>query len=1582
MKTMTMGRAAIAKATRLLLATVLLLGLMPTVAQADQGTMSVDYGRYLEFRQSDPSTNNYNWADNAMTINGHEVLCTDISAMVVHGASYASSPMDADTALRWGLYNQYLGSLGWGRLKVLGYLQYMIWSEANADYIAANGVYPNTSDFWDVYGRAKDYYNANKAYYVGEGINWHSASSQSACGIPSVRAATGYIDLLKVSAQPSITNDNECYSLEGAVYGVFSDAACANPPVDELTTDASGWAKSGALRVGTYYVRETARPLGYAVDKRVYQVTVESGQTVRVNAAEGGKVADLPQGDPADALLYKYDGERAYGANNLPQGSASLAFAQFRISYYGGNYSLDELAGKTPMREWVMQTDEDGYTSLYYGDGTFEAADGSTHPYKVSGSDFWRSAAGNVMIPLGTIAVTEVAAPEGYVLPDPAPVYVQHVVARGSGAAIEGEEIDAYNAPEVPEQVIRGGVRILKLDADTGLNQPEGAATIEGAKIAIRSENENGVIVGGREYTKGDTVMTLTTVAGAASTANDALPYGRYSYVETAPPEGYLVDSTVRTFDIARDGEVVTLEANRAVSDKVMRGDLALVKVAQRQPTTGGSGMLDPLTGVSFDIVNDNPNPVMRPDGSLANKGDTVVTITTDDRGYAETTGGALAYGSYIVHEDAATVPHGYATVEDFRVTVAQDGQELYYVLEDGTGTPIRVVKTDAETGEQIAGYTTFRILDKDMKPVTFTRYYPSVSHMTSFVTDATGSCMLPERLNGGEQYYLQEIGAPEGYVLNGAVIPFVPDGDGGYTWANPLTVTLSDRAQTGIIEIVKVDAETGKPVALPGIVYDVIAAEDIVTNDGTVRALAGEVVATIESGEDGIARTDELHLGLYACIEREAPEGYLLNDEPVEVEIEYAGQTVEITRAGATVADRPQKGIVTVSKTDATTGEPIKVPGVEYRIEAAEDVATPDGTVRAHAGDVVATMVTDERGVAESPELHLGAYDVYEVRQPDGMVLDNTRHRAVLEYAGQSVAISRTQINATNTPTRIEVVKVRADDGAPLAGVEFSYWNEVDEHEIAYTDGYGVAAVSVEPSDAIDVRSVALVAADDIVGVSPDAMGDGSGAMPDEALLYRAGDTVAVMEQDGAGVYVSSNAPCGSYELVCTYSYNGSPESTMDAKLADVEISGSAPRAFYAAVASSGVAEDGATLTNWDVQAVPAFVSPDKLNKAETDADGRLEILRLSPGTYGFAESRSLPGYVMDATARYLTVGIDGLIDGEQVGHLMYANECTHLEIAKVDAATGEPVAGAQLELYAAPAPGALDDAGNPAVYGKLYDAWTSGDSAHAISTIPAGDYVLHEVAPPESYFLGADMAVRIDGTTADVQLVSMSNDYTRVDMVKVDAETGTALPGAALVLMDAEGGYVDPREYVATTAEAGSIPEYSEVVFDDDGKPSGTAPVGSSDKVSWVLKDVWGETVAEWSGLTPPADEVLAALAEAGNGSHMVKNITPDEDAVVCWTSTEGPVRFEGLKPGAYTLVEIACPDGYLMAEPVEVDVEAIGDVQIVTMADEIDAETYDKTGAQLAGFAPWAALAAAAAVACVVAVALRRRSVKRRA
>ncbi|MEG2319344.1 MAG: prealbumin-like fold domain-containing protein, partial [Mucinivorans sp.] len=215
----------------------------------------------------------------------------------------------------------------------------------------------------------------------------------------------GWLDLDKDSADTSITDNNNCYSLSGAVYGIFAsfaDAQARTGAVGSLTTDANGYAKSGDLEPKTFYVREITPPQGYALDENIYSTTVAASSTVRVN---GGKVLDTPQADPIGALLGKFDGEKTHDAANLPQGSASLALAQYEIKYYSGYHSTTDTSwtqSATPVRSWVMQTDEGGRVDLRAGDSTFVTKDGVSHPYKVSGDDFYRAAgAGIITMPLG-----------------------------------------------------------------------------------------------------------------------------------------------------------------------------------------------------------------------------------------------------------------------------------------------------------------------------------------------------------------------------------------------------------------------------------------------------------------------------------------------------------------------------------------------------------------------------------------------------------------------------------------------------------------------------------------------------------------------------------------------------------------------------------------------------------------------------------------------------------------------------------------------------------------------------------------------------------------------------------------------------------------------------------------------------------------------------------------------------------------------------------------------------------------------------------------------------------------------------
>ena len=256
----------------------------------------------------------------------------------------------------------------------------------------------------------------------------------------------GYLEINKSSANADITDGNSCYSLEGAVYGVYDGNGDLRAT---LTTDKNGYAKSGLIPAGSYSVREISNPQGYALDETPQSVAIAGGQTTTLG------VTDRPQNDPVGILIGKYDGEKTYNGDtgNLPIGSATLAGAQFSVEYYDGYYSTtaEAEASGEPTRSWVLQTDEYGYCRL-------------TDECKVSGDELYYNTNGQVTLPLGTVVIKEVKAPLGYNLP--APFGLEQSWVRAITADGPAEDVWTYNSPEVAEPVFRGDVTFQKADED------------------------------------------------------------------------------------------------------------------------------------------------------------------------------------------------------------------------------------------------------------------------------------------------------------------------------------------------------------------------------------------------------------------------------------------------------------------------------------------------------------------------------------------------------------------------------------------------------------------------------------------------------------------------------------------------------------------------------------------------------------------------------------------------------------------------------------------------------------------------------------------------------------------------------------------------------------------------------------------------------------------------------------------------------------------------------------------------------------------------------------------------------------
>ena len=496
------------------------------------------------------------------------------------------------------------------------------------------------------------------------GVTVPTSHTQAGAGFFRItwRVIAGHISVHKSSANPGITDGNDCYSLEGAEFTVYN---AAGQSMGTLVTNANGDTNTLEIPEGTYTVRETKPPKGYlpAPDQ---QITVRGGQQTTA------QVSDQPSGDPMVMVVGKYDGEKEYSElqGNMPQGSASLEGAEFTIEYFDtvdfDSYDAIKKAGVKPTRSWVVHTDKDGYAEL-------------SDDYLVSGDEIYHDASGNVTIPRGSVAIYESKAPEGYKLNSKVNFQkIQETPLTG---------VTTFNMPEVPESVKRGGVSVQKLDSETG-KTPQGGASLEGIAFSIINDNENAVKVDGKTYAKGETVKVITTDAkGFATTGADTLPYGDYIIRETKTNGSYLNTSAEMRVQVREDGKVYSFSAE----DDVERGGVRLVKTDSE---TGS----DPQNGLSFDgtqfelkSLNDNPIIV---DGKTYAKNQVIDTLVIKD-GQAVTDPHMLPYGTYSVQEVKA--PEGYLlddTVHEFRIV--DDGVLVNPIDHDGS-IENQIMRSDLE---------------------------------------------------------------------------------------------------------------------------------------------------------------------------------------------------------------------------------------------------------------------------------------------------------------------------------------------------------------------------------------------------------------------------------------------------------------------------------------------------------------------------------------------------------------------------------------------------------------------------------------------------------------------------------------------------------------------------------------------------------------------------------------------------------------------------------------------------------------------------------------------------------------------
>lgn len=572
---------------------------------------------------------------------------------------------------------------------------------------------------------------------------------------------------------------------------------------------------------------------------------------------------------------------------------------------------------------------------------------------------------------------------------------VRYVIPASQTASIEWEKVTSRSFTNILKKF---NVTVTKSDTEMGTAQ--GDASLAGAVYGI--------------YKGEELIDTYTTDKNGQFTTKYYVCGNDWTVREISPSEGYLLDRTIHK--VGAEPELYTVEFNSTANDvteQVIKGNIAIIK----HTDNGETQIETPETGATFEVF-------CKAAGSFDAAKETERDILTcDENGFAQTKD--MPYGIYTVRQTSGW--EGRELMKPFDVFISKGGQTYRYLINNANfESYIKVVKKDAETGNTIpyAG-AGFQIYDPNGNLVTMTFTYPEVTTIDTFYTTADGELITPQTLEYGKGYSLVEVQAPYGYVLNSEPVYFDvmqenSEIDSGIT---VIEVVRSNMAQKGTITVSKsgevfssVNEAGGlyQPVyavrGLEGAVYEITAAEDIYTLDGTLRASKGEVVDTVTTGADGTAVSKELYLGKYEVKEITAPFGMVLNEEIHAVELVYAGQNVAVTETAASFYNERQRVEIDLIKRLMTDeaygiGKNGEIFDVTFGLYAEKELTAADGTV-IPADGLIEIISLDGNGSGKvKTDLPIGSYYVKELATNSAYILNGQKYSVAFEYAGQETA-------------------------------------------------------------------------------------------------------------------------------------------------------------------------------------------------------------------------------------------------------------------------------------------------------------------------------------------------------------------------------------------------------------------------------------------------------------------------------------------------------------------------------------------------------------------------------------------------
>ncbi len=1133
-----------------------------------------------------------------------------------------------------------------------------------------------------------------------------------------------------------------------AVYGVYTDKDCTNK-VGEITIGTDG-VGSIELPNRQYYVKEISAPTGYSISEEVFALNANQNVfvtedflkgTIRINkTAEDGIIANR------EFKVSWTENGRERSETEITDSNGIAEFKGLNVYDITGknviSYTISEINVETryeiPKAQNVTLTS--GTVDLTVtANFVNELKTGSIRINKQSednqNGDRTFTITGNGE----TYTITTGA--DGIAILSDIPVYnsenekieytisekdvpIRYVVPANQTATLTADATVDVTFENVLKKFT---VEVVKKDIENGTAQ--GNASLAGAVYGI--------------YNGDELIDTYTTDEYGSFTTHEFECGENWTIKELTPSEGYLLDSTV--YEVGAEEKKYTIENNAiemTVYETPVKGKISIIKHSD----DGTTGIETPEVGAEFDIY-------LKSAGSFENANESERDhLVCDENGFAQTK--MLPYGIYVVHQTVGW--DNTEWVDDFEVNVCENEEDYFYIINDAVLTSyVKIVKKDAETGNiiPVAGIG-FKVWNCDTESYVVQEIkYPAVTALDTFYTDETGTLMLPNELVYGN-YELHEVQSANGYVLDSTPVPFTIDGT-----VDTVTVEKTNKPQKGKISVSKTgDVFTNvtmasssytdedgnlvenptiytpvfKETGLAGAVFEVTAAEDIVTADGTIRAKKGDVVATLTTDANGYAESDLLYLGKYEVKETKAPYGYVQNAVSETVELTYAGQEIEVrdTVNQAFVNDY-QEVEITLSKfmeydEQFAIGNNGEYLSVRFGLFADEVITAADGTTIPENGMIAEVSLSEDMTAKFDAQLPFGRYYVQEIATDEHYMLNGEKYLVNFEYMGQEMTTVNIDCGTFENHLKrgnANGYKVNEDD-EPLANALFGLFAVGTETftadtaiKTAISDETGYFEFTEIPYGEYVIREIAA---------------------PDGYILSDKQYPVTINE-DGDTVEITAENEAITVEI--------SKQDIYGSELAGAEM--------------QLVDENGEVIDEWV-------------------SDGTNHVVTELPvGKYTLKETAAPDGYII-ATDISFEVFADGSVIVENVdataatedGHplIVMVDDTTKVEISKLDITNDEELVGATLQI--------IDE------NGTVIEEWVSYEHPHFIEAqlIAGKTYTLKETIAPDGYTIAnsIDFTVNEDGT---VNTVVMYDEPIPDTPDTPTGDTTSRLPGILMI-------------------------------------------------------------------------------------------------------------------------------------------------------------------------------------------------------